>query len=148
MAGNTPGPESTLTDDLLRKIKECILDGKNLKETAEICEIPVNTLYDWKKDNRLNINDKIAVWDLNRKLMKSERNLEYYLDIEDENDPKKMKIKLEASMFVAKTIGSATYSPLQKVENSGSIDIKISKEVAEKYNDINTSTIGDSEGQT
>ena len=46
MAGKTPGPEPMLEDkELLRKIKESILAGNDLKTTANICEIPESTLY-------------------------------------------------------------------------------------------------------
>lgn len=68
-----PGPESTLTNELVLKIKENILDGKTLRETATNIGIPENTLYSWKNDNYQGIANKISQWDTERMLKQAEK---------------------------------------------------------------------------
>ena len=66
------GPESILTNDLVSKLKENIMDGKTLRETASIVGIPESTLYSWKSDNYQNIADKINTWETQRMLKQAE----------------------------------------------------------------------------
>lgn len=66
------GPESILTNELISKLKENIIEGKTLRETASIVGIPESTLYSWKHDNYQNIADKINTWETQRMLKQAE----------------------------------------------------------------------------
>lgn len=147
MAGNTPGPESILDNDLLRKIKEGVLNGDTLRKIAEDCGISEKTLYSWNTDNYQKLNDKITAWKREAMFNLGEKNLKDIMEI-GIADKDSLKIVADISKYVTSTLGNKVYKTKNEQENSGSIDIKISKEVAEKYNDITSSTIGDSEGQT
>lgn len=67
------GPESILTNELVLKIKENILEGKTLRETAVNVGISENTMYSWKYDNYMNIADKINTWETQRMLQQAEK---------------------------------------------------------------------------
>ncbi len=91
------GRPTDLTDELIKEIKQQILDGKNIKDTAkhifnnyaEISEKEkengesnyIQKLYNWKSENYLNIGDKIEGWQRDRKLAKAEGILEEMLDM-------------------------------------------------------------------
>lgn len=58
-----PGPETVLTNEVSLKIKENILEGKNLKEIAEIIGIKEGTIYSWRHHNYEGIADKMNTWE-------------------------------------------------------------------------------------
>lgn len=124
-----PGPKTELTDELFKEIKKCILEGKDLRNTAKIIGIDKQKLYNWHYLNYLNISDKIANWKLERKLNLANRNIEEFLEMSDKNlkqvgeeliefkDPALTRIKADMSKFVAETVGKDHYS--KRVEQTG-----------------------------
>lgn len=110
MAGDTPGPNPMLDDqELLKKIKQSILDGNDLRETARICGINESTFYVYHSDNVLNIADKIAGWKRDRKLMLANKNIEKILLLPTE-DKDYVKVVNDMTKFVAETLGKDSYS--------------------------------------
>lgn len=103
------GRPTELTDELFRRIKKSILDGNDLKTTANICEIPESTLYTWHSDNYLNINDKIEGWKRDRKLLLADRNIEGILSI-GISDKDSLKVVADMSKFVKETLDKKHYS--------------------------------------
>lgn len=103
------GRNTILTDELLRKIKESILAGNDLKTTASICGIVESTFYTWHSDNYLTLADKIEGWKRDRKLMLAEKNIEEILQM-DKSDKDKLKVISDISKFVSETLGKETYS--------------------------------------
>jgi len=94
------GRPTDLTKELVSKIKQSILDGNNLKETAKTVfdtleqfkdttgeerdkELANFTqkIYNWNYDNYLNISDKIEGWRRDRKVLLATNNLEEYLEM-------------------------------------------------------------------
>lgn len=91
------GRPTSLSETLFKEIRECILDGKNLRETAETlfsnsAEISkeektkgkdnyIQKLYNWNCDNYLNLNDKIEGWRRDRKLKKAEEVLDEMMNM-------------------------------------------------------------------
>lgn len=67
-----PGPESILTHEMVLKIKDNILEGRTLRETAVNIGIPESTLYSWKYDNYQNLADKLSTWETQRMLKQAE----------------------------------------------------------------------------
>lgn len=115
------GRPSDLTKELFGKIKESILNGNNLGETAKICEIPVNTFYTWTSDNYLKLADRIEEWHAERRLGKSVKKIEELIDSEEE------KIALGASTFFAETLGKRIYS--KRTEQTGADGEKLTIQV-------------------
>ena len=118
MATKKPGPKSMLTEALMGKIEDCILDGLTLKQTAKIIGIAEGTLYDWSKDNILNLSERIAGWKRDRRVNKAEEKFDEVLDlrlertiITDEGheyeaiDPHVLRSQVDVSKFVAETLG-------------------------------------------
>lgn len=131
------GRPTDLTEAVFRQIERAVLEGKNLKEIASITEIPVTTLYTWSSDNYLNLRDKIEVWKLDRKLMLANKNIAKFLtmsskntgvtkkgDIFEFNDPRLLKIKADASFFVAETLGKKNYSKRSELTGADGKDLQ------------------------
>lgn len=110
------GRKTDMTDELIAKIKGCILDGKSLKETANACEIKVNTLYRWSCDNYANISDKIEGWQRDYKLLRADKNIDKILDL-DIDDKDFTKVVADMSKFVKETLDKPNYS--KRTENTG-----------------------------
>ena len=125
MAGNTPGPEPMLEDnELLRKIKESILDGNDLKTTAKICGIPESTLYTWHSDNYLNIADKVEGWKRDRKLKLAENNLEAILCL-GVSDKDSLKVVSDITKFTLETLNKKDYSKRNEMTGADGKDLSI-----------------------
>ena len=115
------GRPSLLTDELLVKIKQYILEGKTYEETANLCGIEPNTFYRWTSDNYLKLADKIEEWHAERRLGKSIKKIEELIDSEEE------KIALGASTFFAETLGKRIYS--KRIEQTGADGEKLTIQV-------------------
>lgn len=123
------GRPTEMTDEVLKQIKQGILEGKTLKDIARDSEINEGTLYVWHSDNYLNIADKVEGWKRDRKLMLAEKNIEEFLEMSTQNimnkegnlieqtDAALVRVKADISKFVAQTLGKKDYS--QRNELSG-----------------------------
>lgn len=112
------GRNTLLTEDLLRKIKQSILDGNDLRATAKICGINELTLYDWTCDNYLNLTDKIEGWKRDRKLKLADTNIDgiLCLGIEDKDS---LKVVADMSKFVKETLDKQNYSKRSELTGKG-----------------------------
>jgi len=120
------GRPTDLTDELVKEIKKHILAGNNLKETANLCGIDEQKLYNWHYDNYLNISDKIDGWRRDRKLNLAEGVIEDMLTMpvtvlewQGKGDdaeqvvvtsPALVKVKQDTAKFVGETLGRNNYS--------------------------------------
>lgn len=134
-----PGRPTELTDELIKQIKQCVFDGKNLKEIADICKINEGTFYVWHSDNYLKLADKIEGWRRDRKLNLAEGVLEEMLTIpvqtlqwqgRGENseqvvvtDPALVRVKQDTAKFVAETLGKDTYSKRSELTGKNGSDL-------------------------
>ena len=124
------GRPTELTDELIREIKQCILDGKNIKETANACGINVNTFYAWTTDNYLNISDKIEGWRRDRKLILADITSDTIqtLPVFDDTgklDKELLKIKQKEAEFIRETLGKQHYSKRNELTGADGGDIKV-----------------------
>lgn len=103
------GRPTDLTDECFGKIKKSIIDGNDLKTTANVCGIEINTLYDWSSRNYLNISDKIEGWKRDRKIMLANKNIEEILAM-DKGDRERLKVIQDTSKFVLETLDKDNYS--------------------------------------
>lgn len=111
------GRPTDLTQELFNKIKGWVLEGKNIREMAELSEHPVQTLYQWASTNYLGFQDKLDGWKRDRILSLAERNIADYLDMDTTNvtfqngklmegkDTSLERIKADMSKFAAETLG-------------------------------------------
>lgn len=67
-----PGPETVLNNEVILKIKESVIDGKTLKETAEIIGVKEGTIYSWKHHNYEGFADKLNTWEAMRQLKQAD----------------------------------------------------------------------------
>lgn len=138
MAGKTPGPEPMLEDkELLRKIKESILAGNDLKTTANICEIPESTLYTYHSDNYLNIADKIEGWKRDRKLNLADRNIDGILCL-GVADKDSLKVVADMSKFVKETLDKENYSKRNELTGKGGENLTVK---VVNYGDTDTTQV-------
>lgn len=129
----TVGRKTDLTKELLRRIKECILDGHSLISTANICEIPESTLYTWHSDNYLRLADKVEGWKRDRKLMLAEANLEGILTL-GISDKDSLKTVADISKFVSETLGKKSYSKQLNTDlTTDGKPIYLPSEIIDKY---------------
>jgi len=138
MSGDVGRP-SELTDELVGKIKQWTLEGKNLKEMANLSQIPENTFYCWSSDNYLNIADKIEGWRRDRKLMLADITSDTIqtLPVFDETgklDKELLKIKQKEAEFIRETLGKVIYS--KRTET----DITSKGEVIRGFNFVSNET--------
>ena len=123
-----PGPKTMLTEELFGKIKICVLEGKNIRETASFCEIPENTFYDWTARNYLNISDKIEGWQRDKRLRLANITSDTIqtLPVIDENgkvDKELLKIKQKESEFIRETLGKEIYSKRSELTGKDGKDL-------------------------
>lgn len=115
------GRPTDLEDDLFRKIKEAILEGKNLREVAAAVGKPESVIYDWSSKNYKGFADKVEGWKRDRKLMLAEKNIEEILTMSTVAMPETsekmvrvdcglLRIQADVSKFVAETLGRNNYS--------------------------------------
>ena len=129
------GRKTDLTEDLFRQIKEAILNGNDLIETAKVCDIPESTLYTWHSDNYLNIADKVLSWKHERMLKLAETNLEGImgLGISDKNS---INVVADVSKFVSETLGKKNYSKQVNTDLTSGGKPIITPEEKSKINNI------------
>ncbi len=102
---NEVGRPSVLDDEVMcLKIKALVLDRKTNKEICEILDINYDTWQGWITRNYNGFADKMLSYKHERMLQKAEANIEVIMDNEDP------KLMLDASKFVAETIGKKSYS--------------------------------------
>jgi len=152
MAGKTTGPDPMLEDDeLLRKIKQSILDGNDLKTTANVCGIVESTFYTYTSSNYLNISDKIEGWRRDRKLMLADRNIESILCL-GLSDKQALKVVADMSKFVKETLDKENYSKRSELTGKGGTQLipentQEIKDLTSQLNEIYGGTSKSSNGE-
>lgn len=104
------GRPTDMTDELVKQIKQSILDGNDLKTTANICGIDPQKLYNWNSDNYLEISDKIDGWKRDYKLSLADKNINDILKIGAIPDKVTLKVVADMSKFVKETLDRDNYS--------------------------------------
>lgn len=98
------GRKTELNDEMFLKIKDLILQNKNLKQIAKEINIPMKTVYDWRAKNYQQFQERCDEYARDRKLAKAEAVIEVLL-----ND-KQSNIKLDSAKFLLETLGKKSYS--------------------------------------
>lgn len=118
MKKNDVGRPSQLDDkDFFLKIRELILDGNTYEQVQEILDIPKGTWNHWYYNNTHNFQDVLMTYVQERKLNKAEIKIETLIDSEDE------RVALQASTFIAETLGKRHYS--KKTETEGTLKLEV-----------------------
>lgn len=116
------GRPTDLTDELLDKIKECIINGNNLKETADIIGKSDEVFYQWHSKNYSGLADKIEGWKRDRKIMLANKNIEDIL-IMDKSDKESLKVIQDTSKFVLETLDRENYSKRSELTGKDGKDL-------------------------
>lgn len=103
------GRPTNLDNKLFSEIRDNILQGFDLRKTAENIGIPESTLYTWHSDNYLSIKDKIEGWRRDRKLKLAENNLEAILCL-GVSDKDSLKVVSDMTKFTLETLNKRDYS--------------------------------------
>lgn len=124
------GRPTLMTTELMRNIRNLVLEGHGLKEIAEITGISYHTMRDWKYENYEGFSDKLMTYTHERILQKAEANIEQSMSSEDE------RVRVDVSKFALERLNKKNYSA--RVENTGAdgqpLQIIVPKEVAESFN--------------
>ena len=114
------GRPSELNEETFTKIRELVLEHKNMKEIAEILDIPYSTMANWISTNYRNFSDRYLTYEQERKLRKATYKIETLIDSEDE------RVALSASTFVAETLGKDKgYSKRTEMTGKDGKELKI-----------------------
>jgi len=145
------GRPTELDDALLLKIEGLVMQGKNLKEIAEECEISYKTMEGWVSRNYEGFRDKLKMYKNEWRLSLAEQNIDEALQLKITNpvivsgvpqrnsdgtlmeviDPKLIRIKIDNSHFVAETLGKDTYSKRQELVGKGGGSLVAKEDVQE-----------------
>jgi len=119
------GRKTDMTPELIKEIKQCILDGNDIKTTATIIfnnssniskeekergvENYIQKFYNWHYDNYLNISDKIEGWKRDRKVLMADHNIEDILAL-GIRDKDSLKVVADMAKFIKETLDKKYYS--------------------------------------
>ena len=119
------GRKTDMTPELIKEIKQCILDGNDIKTTATIIfnnssnvskeekergvENYIQKFYNWHYDNYLNISDKIEGWKRDRKVLMADNNIEDILAL-GIRDKDSLKVVADMAKFIKETLDKKYYS--------------------------------------
>lgn len=113
------GRPSKLDNHLFRKIKELVLDGMNLRQIAEILEIPYATMRDWQYENYEGFADNTLAYKHQRMLDTAETEIEVLQKAEDE------KVRLQANIHVSETLGKRYWSKRSEITGKDGKDLPV-----------------------
>lgn len=110
---NKPGAgrPTELDKEMFLKIRDLVLDGKNMVEIAEILEIPYKTMEGWKTRNYEGFRDKWLQFQLEEMFQTSLIEIRALQEAEDD------RVKFQANALVAKGLGKKYFS--ERVEQTG-----------------------------
>lgn len=113
----TAGRPTVLDEEMLLKIKELYLDGKNMREISDILEIPYKTMEGWKLRNYEGFKDKMIEMRLERMFDKSIDNIEVLQESEDE------RVNMQVNLTIAETVGKKWFSKRQELTGKDGKDL-------------------------
>ena len=119
------GRKTDMTPELIKEIKQCILDGNDIKTTATIIfnnssnvskeekergvENYIQKFYNWNYENYLDISDKIEGWKRDRKILMADNNIEDILAL-GIRDKDSLKVVADMAKFIKETLDKKYYS--------------------------------------
>lgn len=134
------GRPTELTKEMLRKIKQGVLDGLNLKEIAKSGGITEELIYHWNSINykgsgEVGLGDLLDGWRRDRKLLLAERKLKDILEF-SVSDKETLKVQADISKFIAETLGKKNYSKRSEVTGADGKDLIPTKEDQDKIKQL------------
>ena len=143
------GRPTELTDKMCLRIRGLILEGKDYSETRTILKIPKGTWDFWHAENYQAFAERLEEFKRDRRLMKSEQNIDDILDLEviepvismigivkdaegnevTKINPNLLRIKADTSKFVAETLGKKDYSKRNEFTGKDGKDLEITPTV-------------------
>ena len=133
------GVKTILNDSVILQLRNHVLAGMNIKDIAVNTGLNQNTLYDWRNNNYLNLQDKWNTWELQRKLKLAEEFSESLLSYKDldnkgELNTKLLSIKQREAEFLRSTllIARNKYDKRDVPSNNNNVQINIVNYTASK----------------
>lgn len=116
------GRPTDLTDELFVKIKECVFDGLDIKDTADRLSIPRDTMYGWSFKDYNGFKKKWQTFEQENLLRLAGLNIHKALVMDttgenDKEDSRLVKIQADVSMWAKETLDKANYS--KRTEQTG-----------------------------
>ena len=153
------GRKTDMTPELIKEIKQCILDGNDIKTTATIIfnnssnvskkekergvENYIQKFYNWNYENYLDISDKIEGWKRDRKVLMADNNIEDILAL-GIRDKDSLKVVADMAKFIKETLDKKYYSKQLNTDiTTGGKPLPIIN-----INDISKDTIPSKDSQT
>ena len=153
------GRKTDMTPELIKEIKQCILDGNDIKTTATIIfnnssniskeekergvENYIQKFYNWNYENYLDISDKIEGWKRDRKILMADNNIEDILAL-GIRDKDSLKVVADMAKFIKETLDKKHYSKQLNTDiTTGGKPLPIIN-----INDISKDTIPSKDSQT
>ena len=153
------GRKTDMTPELIKEIKQCILDGNDIKTTATIIfnnssniskkekergvENYIQKFYNWNYENYLDISDKIEGWKRDRKILMADNNIEDILAL-GIRDKDSLKVVADMAKFIKETLDKKYYSKQLNTDiTTGGKPLPIIN-----INDISKDTIPSKDSQT
>jgi hypothetical protein len=117
------GRPSTLTEEVLTKIKDMLLDGKSEKEVIEELGIPRSTWYTWRVENYENFRTNVLDWRKEYRLEQADKVSDEIfgaiaIDDNGKADVSLLSLKQKEAQFIRETLGKESYS--KRTEHTGS----------------------------
>lgn len=124
--GKGAGRPTELSDELCLEIRDLVLLGKKELEIAKELEIDLKTFEHWIWRNYQGFADKWLTYKHERMLKKAERNLDEFLDMDPESNPKREAVKADITKFVSETLGKKSFSKRTELTGAegGEINLK------------------------
>lgn len=145
-----PGVKTVLNDEMILKLRQGVLEGKNAVEMSKTLGISEKTIYAWRTHNYQGIQDKWNSWELQRKLKLAEEFSERLMTLPvDENGRVNTKLAsiqqreaefLRSSLLIARdkydkresgTKGTAVQVNIIKYNDTEALQIKDDSNVAQ-----------------
>lgn len=120
------GRPTELSEELMLKIRDLILEGMSIKDMSEILGIPYATMRYWSATNYQSFTDKLLSYKHERIIQKAESNLEQLLEGDDD------RIRADLSKFALETLSKKNYSKRTELTGNEGKDLQIN---IVKYND-------------
>ncbi len=127
------GAPSLLTLELKQQIRLHVLDNIPYKEIQQILDISPGTWSNWVWDNYQGFRDDLNNWKKERMIRKASIKIETLVDSEDE------RVALDASKFLASTLGKEEYST--RTEQTGKDGAPLTVQVVQYANTPNPTQV-------
>jgi hypothetical protein len=123
------GRPTGLTEEVLTKIKDMLLDGKSEKEVIQQLGIPRSTWYTWRHDNYNSFRSNIIDWRKEYKLEQADKVSDEIFNAIAIGDNGKadvtlLHLKQKEAQFIRETLGKDNYSKRNELTGKDGTELR------------------------